>query len=113
MAEAKAPKSSITPHSGWLVSHRGGALDAEITAKMVELVSAVTYIGKKGTITIQIEVKPGAKGADYLHVVDHVKVVLPEYDREEKVYWADPDTFELVRHDPQNARMFPDDKPSE
>jgi len=108
MAEAQAPKSSITLASTWLARHRGGAFDHEVTAKLAELVERVGFVGKKGTITIKIEVKPGAKGADYLHVIDHVTTVLPEHDREEKVYWEDPETHELVRHDPANARMFPD-----
>jgi hypothetical protein len=97
--------------SDWLANtHRGGAFDNEITAKLAELVERVDFLKKPGSITISIAIKPGEAGADYFHVIDDVTTKLPVPDREVKVYWPEPQTHGLVRSDPSNVRMFPDAK---
>jgi len=101
----------VQPFSDWIATtHKGGAFDHEITAKLAELVDRIDFLKKEGSMTIKIKIKPGEKGADYFHVIDDVTTVLPVPDREVKVYWPDPETHGLVRSDPSNVRMFPDAK---
>jgi hypothetical protein len=82
--------------SKWLKKHRAGDLDGELDSKLKELVAAVRLHGKKGKLTLEIEVLP--KGRQVV-IYDKITSKVPEADREAQIYWPD-NVGDLHRGDP-------------
>jgi hypothetical protein len=84
-----------------------GTVDAEITAALQELNTAVIAVRKKGTLTIQLTVEPSnLTGDDRLTtVVEKVKTVLPEETRPKALLYVSP-TGVFTKDPPNQTNLF-------
>jgi hypothetical protein len=93
------------PFAEWLHEQRQGALAAELSEVLNELVEAVHRHGRTGTLTLAIKVAPAGKNGHTVVVSDEVKAKLPEGERGDSIFFVDPD-MNLIRHDP-NQEVLP------
>lgn len=91
--------------STWLAQHRRGELDAEVAIALAEVTAACQELGKNGSVTIVIKVKPPKPGARTILLVDEVKVSCPQSSREDALYYV-AEGGRLQREDPTQARFF-------
>jgi hypothetical protein len=86
---------------------RGGFALHKAGEKLNELVLAVKETGKKGSITLTIEVAPDKNDENVVSVAPSVKTKIPEKGFTPGVFFA-TDTGELTREDPRQQEMFKD-----
>lgn len=100
----------VRPFTEFLVEQRRGMCHNELNEKLHELVAAVAQHGKPGTLTLTIGVKPAAKNAyDTVVVTDKIALKAPEGELMESIFFVDPATNDLVRHDPRQGRLVDED----
>lgn len=107
---ASAPKGGtkdsgpkIEPFVVWLGKHQKGTVDTELTANLRQLVEMVQETGKKGSLTLAIEVKPD--GESRVIVTEKITAKLPEHTRRDAVYYVDP-ALNLVRDPPGQGNLL-------
>jgi hypothetical protein len=85
---------------------RDGRAHSELSAGLADLLAAVKDTGKGGTLTLQLKIKPGARGRDVDKVVitDAVKVDLPKPERGEDFFWVNDDN-QLSRNHPRQQSL--------
>lgn len=76
------------PFLDLLAEVKRGAVAAELTTKLHDLIAAVTATGKKGTLTLQIAVSVQAK-TDMLVIADNVSVKMPALERAQSLWFVD------------------------
>lgn len=84
----------------------GGRLHARLSDQIAEITRAVTETGKKGVLTLKIEVKPLPKAANGTLVVTGTsKAQAPESDEDSptSVFFADGGN--LTRNDPKQPTL--------
>ena len=86
----------------WLAAQRRGALSDELTAALGELVERVTILGRKGSLTLKLEVKPHAAGV--VIVTDDISTRPPKEDRPGAIWFVD-NNYDLTRHDPLQTSL--------
>lgn len=91
------------PFAAWLQEQRNGALHAELTEQLTELVKSCTEHGKKGSLTLTVTVKPSDDGY-HLFVTDDTKATLPRGERPSALYFSDEDG-NLSRRDPRQQEL--------
>jgi len=90
----------IRPFSDWIDTQREGALGIELSEALHELVGAVTVMGKAGSLTLKLTIKPGEKGTTgSVTVTDAVTVKRPE-EHVESFHFVDADG-NLTRNNPR------------
>lgn len=89
----------------FLLEHNKGRTHGELTDRMAELVAAVAESGKKGTLTLKIEVKP-TKSDGVVEVIDDVKLAAPTARARTSMFFIDPATSSLVRNDPNQHALY-------
>lgn len=95
------PAPDPEPFTRTLHQIRSGALHAELTDQLTELVAAVMDTGKPGTLTLQLRVAKASKhGGHQMTVTDKVTVKTPQHDRAESFFFFDEASGGIVRHDP-------------
>ncbi|MEF8794005.1 hypothetical protein [Thiohalorhabdus sp.] len=88
-----------------LNTQRGGALMDELGDEYRDLIAAVRETGKKGKLTLELEVKPGGgEDNEVIHVKDNVKMTVPEHDRKPSVYFSTQNN-ELTRQHPEQQEL--------
>lgn len=92
----------MTQYSEFLSEHARGQVDDEATAVLVDLISAVTATGKKGTMSVTVEVKPS--GTRMVQVKAEVTSKIPQPDAEIGVFFIDKDG-RLQKDDPFQERL--------
>lgn len=95
---------TIRPFADFLQDVRKGRLTAELGEKLNELVEAVGAIGKGGSVTLKLSLKPATKGSDMVVVQDDVKLDLPKPDAEAGFFFRDADN-NLTRHNPAQPNL--------
>lgn len=95
------------PFATWLAEQRNGALNDELTAALEEVVGSVTLLGRKGSVTLKIDVKPQAPGV--LVITDDVAVKPPKEDRQGAVWFVDGDSNLSRTNQAQPSLEFEDD----
>ncbi len=85
---------------------RDGRAHSELSGGLADLLAAVKDTGKGGSLTLQLKVKPGARGKDVDKVIitDVVKVDLPKPERGEDFFWVTDDN-ELSRKHPRQQSL--------
>jgi hypothetical protein len=85
---------------------RDGRTHAEMSSGLADLLAAVKDTGKGGTLTLQLKIKPGARGRDVdkVIIVDNVKVDLPKPERGEDFFWVNDDN-QLSRNHPRQQSL--------
>jgi hypothetical protein len=93
---------AVRPFTQWVAEMRGGALHAELSEKLHDLVERCTELGKPGRLQLTIKVKPEADGV-IVFVQDEVKVTEPSEDRPQALYYSDGGN--LTRRDPRQLEI--------
>lgn len=93
-----------TDFAAWLVQQAHGETNDVLSGALRDLVGACSSTGKKGTLTLTVQVDP-VKDGPALVITDKVKVNLPDPDREPVVWYAG-DKGRLVRNDPRQDVLF-------
>lgn len=88
----------IRPFADWLREQAKGKSHDELGEALHDLVARVQETGKKGALVYTVSVEQ-MKDGKALVVKDHIKLKLPEFDRDASLFWADDDG-NLVRTDP-------------
>lgn len=94
----------IRPFADFLREQARGQTHDELSEGLRDLVARVQDTGKKGTLTLTVEIAPMPKGGGELVVSDSIKLKLPEHERNASIFFADKDN-NLRREDP-NAISF-------
>lgn len=76
-----------------------GTLNDEATMALADLVEAVTDLGKKGTLTIEVTVEPAGSGGRTVTIAGKVAVKAPKPDPELSIRFVGP-AGTLHRDDP-------------
>lgn len=81
---------------------RFGTLHDELSDKLQEVVNACINTGRVGSLTLQINLKPG-KGGE-LEVTDKITCKVPELEKGTSIMWATPEG-NLQRQDPRQQTL--------
>jgi hypothetical protein len=92
------------PFAATLAEIRKGELHAEITDALRELVAGALEIGKPGTLTLKLTVRPAAKNAEMVVIEDDLTVKAPRPDRPGSLFFA-TDDGSLSRHNPNQPEL--------
>jgi hypothetical protein len=87
------------PFADFLREHGNGRTHDELSDALHDLISRVKDTGKKGSVSLTIQVEPMKKDDRMVVVSDAIKVKLPEHDRPAGVWFTDRDG-NLSRNDP-------------
>jgi hypothetical protein len=82
-----------------------GALADEAAALLADLVQQVSHIGRKGTLSLTIEVKPFTGSNDTVQLSGKVSVTPPSRDPHAGVFFYTEDGA-LSRNDPSRNTLF-------
>lgn len=96
--------ATVKPFIAFLQEYQRGELHDELSTALNAVVTAVQGVGKKATLTLQVEVKLAGKRRNQVFVGAKVAVKLPEPDREEAIFFVDHDG-NLTRQDPEQLEL--------
>ena len=99
MTDTPEPDFEIRPFATWLIEQSGGKTHEELSAALYDLVARVRDTGKKGSVSLTVNVAPLKGDIDVLVVADEIKLRLPEHDRKASLFYPDRDG-NLTRRDP-------------
>lgn len=99
----------IPPFADVLTSINRGALADEAGALIAKLVQEVSHVGRKGTLTLKIEVAPFTGGGDTIRLSGQVSVTAPSRDPHAGVFFFD-EAGGLSRNDPRMNTLFDAEK---
>lgn len=85
---------------------RNGRTQDELTNQLSEVIAAVEATGKKGTITLTINVSPAAKNSTLLKIEDTIVAKAPTSDRAPTLMFVDGD-HNLSLNDPTAENRGP------
>lgn len=92
---------TVRPFADWLRDQSKGKTHDELSEALRDLVSRVIDTGKKGSLTLIVNVEPMPNSdGSALIVKDEIKLKLPEFARDASLFFADED-FNLRRTDPR------------
>ena len=94
----------VRPFGAFLHEQRNGLLHAELSDGLHDLLAAVRDVGKGGTLTLTVRVKPAGSDATTVIVADDLKVKLPQGDRGESIFYITDDN-NLSREDPRQQKF--------
>lgn len=81
-----------------------GALEADLTERLAELVMNVTQTHKRGSLTLKLDLRYDS-GSSSIEILSDVKTKNPEPTRRKSILF--PTTMgELVRDDPEQQPLF-------
>lgn len=87
-----------------LADIRGGLMVEELADAMAEVVNAVIATGKKGTVTLKLDINPASKGDAVVTVADDIKKSVPHEKRTGTLMFATP-SGSLQRQDPRQGDL--------
>lgn len=93
--------------AAWLLETNKGRTHKELGREFAALVAAVQRLGKSGTLTLKVEVKPQTGRADMVITTETVTLKEPTGERPPSAFFVDSKTNSLVRDDPKQSSMFP------
>lgn len=97
--------SDVTAFSEQLAYLAKGSLNEECTEELVELIKAVRLTGKKGTLTLTLEVGMLDKSSeDAMRITGEVKTKPPKLDKPTTIMFSTYDG-DLLRDDPEQLRI--------
>src|SRR5690348_3352491 len=92
------------PFPAVLAQLRKGALGNELTEHLEQIVAGVVSVGKAGTLTLKLTIKPAARRSDMVVIEDAITVKAPEPDRPGSFFFATEDGG-LAREDPNQTAL--------
>jgi hypothetical protein len=105
----ESTSGEIAPFADVLASINRGALADEAASLLANLVQEVSHVGRKGVLTLKINVEPFTGGGDTIRVSGHVNVTPPSRDPHAGVFFYD-EAGKLDRNDPRMNTLFDADK---
>lgn len=95
-----------TPFSEQIKHLAKGTLDAELTESLADLVKAINAHGKKGSITLQLNLKPEVVNGEVqmINILPSVAVASPQPQRMSSRMWPTYDG-DLLRNDPDQPEL--------
>lgn len=90
-------RKQLQPFASFVAQTRGGALHAELSEALADLVQACSEHRKSGSLTLKVTVKPD--DGTVMFVTDELKLSLPTADRPRSIFFADEEG-NLLRTDP-------------
>lgn len=89
-------------------SLRGGAMMVDLAEALTSVVAAVSDTGKKGTLTLEIEVKPATTNKNNALVfADEIKIKFPKPERDQTIMFANANMV-LSRRDSSQPNLIVD-----
>lgn len=99
-SEPEAPTRRFTEYLGMM--ERGG-LNAELGGELKGLLDAIKATGKKGKLTLTLDIEPIGKGeVETVKVGTAIKVTAPDPARQPTIFFLD-DELNLSRSDPRQS----------
>lgn len=98
--------SDQTPFSQQIAHLSRGMLDAELTEELAELIKAIIQHGKKGSITLTLNIKPELAQGEVVNVTvsPDVKTTKPSPERLSSRMYPTYDG-DLLRNDPNQGEL--------
>lgn len=97
-------QKEVTPFTQTLNFLERGCLNAELTEELAELVKAVRETGRKGTVTLKINVALMKGSEDTVNISADVNTSKPRSDRAQTIMFSTYDG-DLLRDDPHQASL--------
>ena len=96
----------VTPFSQQISHMAKGTLDAELTSELTKLVKSINDHGKKGSITLTLNLKPEVVNGEVtmINITPDVKTSKPQPQRMSSRMWPTYDG-DLLRNDPDQAEL--------
>lgn len=91
------------PFAAFMQEHRGGGLHSELSDLLAELVLATRELGKKGSLTLKLDVAPNADGQT-VTIVDAITLKKPEASRPAGIWYSDEEG-NLSRRNPMQQEL--------
>lgn len=98
-----------TEFAAVLMQHNKGAAHAEASKALAEVVAACKATGKKGSITVRLDIEPQPKMGDVIKVSDTITKKVPAADRIGSM-WYPGEHGDLHRNDPRQHELFGTDE---
>ena len=95
----------MIPFSEQVKMIRGGELDAELSEKLAECVTAVDQQGGTATLTLKITVKRSGQNSGYFKVAASAETKLPKVEPMESILYGTQDGT-LWEDNPKQTRLF-------
>ena len=107
MTKPKADTKNVEAKEfcAFLLEQASGKTHDELTDGLRDLVNKVRDTGKKGSLTLVVNVAPMKEDRTVFVVTDEIKLKLPEHDRKASIFWPDKDGS-LLRNDPNQRSIF-------
>lgn len=83
---------------------RGGLMVDELTEELAAVVNAVLATGKKGTVTLKLNIDPASKGDAVVTIIDEIKSTIPKEKKAGTLMFALP-SGSLQRQDPRQTEL--------
>lgn len=95
----------VTPFSQQMAFFNKGMLDSEVTEMLAELVKAVRDTGKKGSLTLTINVSMlNRRDENAMKITPNIKSKLPVLERADTIMYSTYDGA-LLRNDPDQPSL--------
>lgn len=101
----QAAKPEPRDFAAWLLETNKGRTHKELGTEFAALIAAVQRLGKPGTLTLKVEVKPQTGRADMVITTETVTTKEPTGERPASAFFVDK-TNSLVRDDPRQNSLF-------
>lgn len=85
---------------------RGGYALVVAGQKLEDLITAVVDTGKKGSVTLTIDVSPDKNDESIIHIQPSIKAKIPEKGLTEGVFFWDEKNGKLSQSDPRQMDML-------
>jgi hypothetical protein len=92
------------PFAAFLREQAGGKTHDELSDALRDLVGRVQDTGKKGSLTLVVNVEPLKGDTDTLVIKDEIKLRLPEHDRKASLFFVASDG-NLTRENPNQPQL--------
>lgn len=94
----------MKPFVAFINEVNDGQIHEKLTSALADVLRSVRDTGKKGSLTLKIDVKPGGKHAIDKVTIDHlVKVSLPEMETASDMFYLTEDADWSRQHPKQQA----------
>lgn len=84
--------------------HRNGEVISDLSEALAKVTEHVMQTGRAGSVTLKLQIKQASAGGA-LVIEDEIKTVLPKADKVGSLFFAHPETFELMRDNPNQMAL--------
>jgi hypothetical protein len=84
--------------------HRNGEVISDLSDALAKVTEGVMQTGRAGSVTLKLNIKQASAGVAIV-IEDDIKTVLPKSDKVGSLFFAHPETFELMRDNPNQMSL--------